>query len=559
MNPDISKKYFAVEQNSTAGNQELFTKKKAGTFRIFVLGASSSIGFPYMHNGAFPRLLKYRLQLSYPDLEFEIINLSLTAVNSFTLYDFSKQVVCKEPDAVLIYAGHNEYYGALGVASTSSIGSNPGWIRAMLEAKKFKFVQGLFKLAARLKKTDKHITDYNLTLMERMAAEQSIPYQSPLFCGGIRQFRRNMEDMLNLFHSHQIPAFVSTLVSNQRSLKPFISDPDCPDSLNATFLYEKGNKAYAAKDYETAKDCYTLAKEYDELRFRAPEKMNGIIREQAGKRESIYLVDALEAFQAHSPYGILDSTLLLEHVHPNLTGQKLLAETFYKEILNSGLLPPVSHPVVPHFTSEDYPLTAYDHIFGDISILLLKELWPFNEVLPKEDSSHVKTFEEQLAGATAVRQISWYEAMPSLYKYYEQNNRIPDALRVMEGLCLEFPLNEGYLLQAGKLCLRQDIDRKAWYYFMRSDRVRPSSEKASNIAIALLKMDMPDEAMPYIERVIRDKNSSVDFVPLKQIVEYIIALKQQLSVRPSDPSIRRAIATYYERMGNGKAASVYLE
>ena len=28
----------------------------------------------------------------------------------------------QEPDAVLIYAGHNEYYGALGVGSTESLG-----------------------------------------------------------------------------------------------------------------------------------------------------------------------------------------------------------------------------------------------------------------------------------------------------------------------------------------------------------------------------------------------------------------------------------------------------
>jgi len=81
--PEMSNRYFTIQENATKENYELFPKvKKKGTIRLFVLGESSSAGFPYMHNGAFPRLFKYRLQFEYPTVNFEIINLSLTAVNS---------------------------------------------------------------------------------------------------------------------------------------------------------------------------------------------------------------------------------------------------------------------------------------------------------------------------------------------------------------------------------------------------------------------------------------------------------------------------------------------
>jgi lysophospholipase L1-like esterase len=558
MNPDISKKYFAVEENATVGNRELFDKrKKDGAVRIFVLGASSSIGFPYMHNGAFPRLLKYKLQFAYPAADIEVINLSLTAVNSYTLYDFAKQLVKYSPDAVLIYAGHNEYYGASGAGSTSRAGGNRTWIRATFEARKLKIVQALFRITAKLKSTDARITDYRLTLMERMAAEQSIAYRSPMFCRGIEQFRHNMEDMLDVLTGHKIPVFIATIVSNQRSLKPFVSSPD---SLNAYEQYEKGNRAYAGGDYAAAKERYILAKEYDELRFRAPEEINAVIRSLPRGREHVRLVDVLEQFERHSPRGILDSTLLLEHVHPNLAGQKLIAETFYKEITTSGLLPSISAPAFADATPTDYPLTACDSILGAISILLLKELWPFNEPLPAADASAVKTREEELAGAIAVRQITWYDAMRQLYGYYAQNGRKADALRVMESLVLEFPFSEEYLLQAGKLSLSQNQDRKAWFYFAKLDRLKPSSEAASNLAIALLKMDMTSEAMPYIERVVQDRSSPVDFAPLKEVTARIIALKQQLSAGASDASaLRKSIADNYALTGNDKAASVYLD
>src|SRR5882724_2289780 len=125
LNPDASKKYFTNQAIATKGNTELFKKEKdANTLRIFILGKSTTIGYPYFHNGSFHRWLQYRLMHCFPDKNFEIINISLTAVNSYTILGFAKELVNYQPDAVLIYAGQNEYYGTLGVGSTDKIGGN---------------------------------------------------------------------------------------------------------------------------------------------------------------------------------------------------------------------------------------------------------------------------------------------------------------------------------------------------------------------------------------------------------------------------------------------------
>jgi len=475
LNPEIAQKYFTIQENATQGNIELFPKeKKPGTLRLFVLGESSSVGFPYMHNGAFSRMLKYRLQFAYPDINFEIINLSLTAVNSYTLYDFSKQLVHYAPDGVLIYAGHNEYYGALGVASSSSVGRNPTWIRATIALKKLKLGQWLFRMAAKLKGTDKKTTDYSLTLMERMARDQSISYNSTLYQQGINQFDTNMTDMLNLFSKHHIPVFISNLVYNLKDVKPFISSTD---SLSADRQYKLAEKAYAQKDYVAAKHHYMLAKEYDKLRFRAPERINALIKNYARDIQNVHLVDAVHEFEINSPHGIMDSTLLLEHVHPNLTGQKLVSDAFFKQLTKFGLLPETKlNTLSVSINSEDYPFTSYDTLFGQISIWMLKELWPFNEPIPAEDPGHVRSYEEQLAGACAVRQINWFQSMRSLYDFYKQEKDFGAALHITEGLCLEFPYDQDYFLLSGKLSFMQNQKSKALFYFNKANEIAPSSE-----------------------------------------------------------------------------------
>ena len=79
------------------------------------------MGFPYPNNISFQRMLKYQLQKTNPDKDIEIINLALTAINSYTFYDFAQELVHFEPDAIFIYGGHNEYYGALGVGSNNTL------------------------------------------------------------------------------------------------------------------------------------------------------------------------------------------------------------------------------------------------------------------------------------------------------------------------------------------------------------------------------------------------------------------------------------------------------
>ena len=66
--------------------------------------------------------------------------------------------------------------------------------------------------------------------------------------------------------------------------------------------------------------------------------------------------------------------------------------------------------------------------------------------------------------------------MRSLYNYYKQKQDTGNALRIMEGLCLEFPYDQEYFLLAGKLCLIQNNEKKALFYINKAIEIVPDQE-----------------------------------------------------------------------------------
>lgn len=466
MNREISKKYFTISQNATIGNQETFFKEKPdGTLRFFVLGASSALGFPYMHNGAFPRMLKYKLQFQFPQNNIEIINISLTAINTYTLYDFSKQIVNYQPDGILIYAGHNEYYGALGVASSSRIGRNPYLIQLMLAAKELKLVQELSIMADKWNSVDSALINPDRTLMERMAANQQVPYQSDIFNAGVSQFDRNLGKMLSLFQKHQIPVFISTLTANLKGQAPLSQENT--DPYNAPEEYVLGEQAYGQNQYAEALQHYMLAKEYDPLRFRAPDAFNQIIRRYGNEFDNVYVVDVYQALADFSPNGITGNELLLEHVHPNLTGHQLIAEIYY-QALTEHFFPQRNMQPETSIGQIDYPVTLFDAIYGDLVINQLKQQWPFNET-PSELPYDKESFEYKTAEAFFYQHINWGQAMQRINNHYILAKDYDNALKVVEQMCLELPHEKVFLQQAGSLSIQANEKERAAYYFKQAE------------------------------------------------------------------------------------------
>ena len=511
MNKNIVGKYFKDNDLRSDNQSDLFLKTKTdSTFRVFVQGASTVVGFPFYRGGSFPRMLKHRLSLTFPNKNIEVINTGITAVNSYTLWDLTDDIIEQKPDLVIIYAGHNEYYGALGIGSSISYGSHPTLIRSYLNLKKFRFFQlfenGYYKLVS---SSNTKPSERQTTLMEVMAKEQRIPYNSEVFLNGINQFESNLDLILSKYKKHKIPVILSTVVSNKKDIKPFISDsipnknkfikdmelnnpgPNKIAKNNALAAYTLG-RHYLEKNQDSAKKYLHLAKELDFLRFRAPEKINELII-KLSKKYNTSLIDMEMVFNTNSKYKIVGDELMTEHVHPNIKGQFLMADAFYNKIRKLELLKNWSDYISYDEAFRDIPISRVDSLNGKLVIDDLKKSWPYDMNMsgkrPDLNNFAGASFEEQLANDLHKKNITWDNAMAIAYNTFKAEKEYEKALHVSESLIFEYPEQGKVYQMAGTMCLNLGDFDKAVYYFSKFNSLEKNSTSAEDLARAYIKLN----------------------------------------------------------------------
>ena len=552
MNRYASERYFSDTVNATKGYYEPFNKKKlSGTLRLFVLGESTAAGYPYFHNGSFHRWLQYRLNHALPNQRVEVINLALTAVNSYTILDFARQLTPYQPDAVMIYVGHNEYYGALGVASTSRIGSNATMIALLLKLRSLRLVQLIDNLIYRIKTGNGKLTDNRENLMKRMAAKQAIAKNSTDYQAGIHQFESNMTLLCQLFAQNKVPVFLSTLVSNEKDLKPFNSAGRGELSANAAF--SAGAQAYSARKFDLAKKEYVTAKERDLLRFRAPEAMDQIIRKLAHSNPYLHLVDVRAAFDLASPHAILGHETLLEHVHPNLYGYALMADAYYQALKKYQVIKAdAQNEMTFNQLWHQMPVTEVDSLFGAYQVMMLKAGWPFNQPIPAS-YKRGHSVAAQIAGPLSVGSITWSQANDALFKNSLATGDKRTALKATEAALLDNPGNIQYYLYAARLNFDLGNYLQSEFYFIQAYRLFPSFDSAQNLFLFYFKSDQPEKALAALDTLIDKNTSAQSFELYRATLAAIVSYKQ----KANDADARLAIANAYLKMGETGLAKKY--
>ena len=213
---------------------------------------------------------------------------------------------------IIIYTGHNEYYGALGVGSSVSLGYSRALVNTYIKLIDFKTTQLLQNIISGVyglfsSSNEKGGEAGNETLMSRMIGESLIAYDSDLFNIGIEQFNGNMDDILKMFKEKNIPVILGTLTCNLKDQKPFVSVKD-GNQPPAEDVFVNAKEEYAKGNIENAKRLFLKAKELDALRFRAPNKINESIISLA-KKYNYPVVDIDSAFKSKSPDGIVGENL----------------------------------------------------------------------------------------------------------------------------------------------------------------------------------------------------------------------------------------------------------
>ena len=463
-NPNVARRYFSAQSTVPTPPKQLFLKKKPQNgYRIFVLGESSAAGFPYSNNGSFPNLLGRGLADAFPEKNIEVINVAMAAINSYTLSDIIDEVIQQSPDALLIYTGHNEYYGALGVGSSQSIGNSRWLIRTYLKFQSLKTFLLLRDFMGWLKIQISKVlysgseVDPSATLMEQIVAEQTIPYGSRLYEAGKEQFRENIEVILQKAARKGVRVILGELVSNVRDQEPFISVDD-KTGRSARSYFDMARESEASGQFEKAKEMYIKAKDFDALRFRAPEEFNSILKLLAIKY-SIPIVPTWSYFERESPHGLVGNSLMFEHLHPNKEGYYLLAKAFYETMRGARLISEVWPPVDYITQEQDQGITGLDSVYAALVIRQLKGSWPFQpKSLPNRflnDFHSANHLEELAFRVLQSANFSLESAHMELGEYYEKQGEMDKAFEEYNALITSIPHEMEFYKKAATVMIEE--------------------------------------------------------------------------------------------------------
>jgi lysophospholipase L1-like esterase len=520
-NPHVMRRYLPRGASPEPEIIYFEKEKPRRSIRIVVQGGSAAAGFPYGRWGGLAGMLGDRLDATFPELEIEVISTAIPAASSTTLLDFVDEIVEIEPDAVLVYAGHNEYLGVDGVASALSFSRFRGATPLGLKLREL----GIYQLLRLLILSARFAGTARVTLMAHAAASAEIPFGSDTYQRGLLQLETNLSEILRKYGRASIPVYLGTLASNEKDQRPFAGGRSDGIDRNqweqlwashrqaeragdvsaarsalhrllefdgdaADVWYALGRLEQDAFELETAREAYRNAKDRDRLHFRAPEDFNRLIRRLARSSDAT-LVDVQRHLVDASAHAILGDELFADHVHPNAEGYFLLADAYYDALKRNGEIGDWSRSRSRAQAMRDMPITAFDRILADHRIRELKADYPFRETRQEIRFPTPSDEIERLALRFHLKELSWFEAMESLFQIRREAGRKEEAVRVARLVAQALPADSVPNLTAGRLYMELEQFARARHYLDRSLRAAPD-EVSTLQALVRVNLELDD-------------------------------------------------------------------
>jgi len=357
-NPGFGISFFTPRQVRDPA-QNLFPREKpAGVERVLVIGESAAMGFPRPEFGL-AQVLLARLTLEQPERKFDVIDGTMTMINSHILRDIAREAMAYRPDHVVIHMGNNEVIGPYGPVGVFGKFYPALW---MIRLDRWLRVNSAIVRQAYAWRNEWTHGDDNPWRGLDYFLRNPVPHDDRRLARMRSYFRTNLREIIDLSIEAGARVYLATPAVNLSDWPPLFSF-DVPvtstasnqpaqlaDEANALMQAGKWPEAlrawqhlaavrsgHAASQYqlaacleengfaEEARLQYERAAEYDGFRFRADAALARIIREEAtNSGNSCMLVDA----RTHLRNKPGEQDHFLEHVHFSTTGMIELAGLF---------------------------------------------------------------------------------------------------------------------------------------------------------------------------------------------------------------------------------------
>jgi tetratricopeptide (TPR) repeat protein len=368
-------------------NPQSFPRTKApGSYRIFCLGGSTTYGRPYNDTTSFAGWLRELLPAADEDKNWEVINAGGISYASYRVAHLMEELVNYEPDLFVIYTGHNEF---LEERTYNQIRKIPPVVRSTVGvlAKTRSWAamtSGLQKLGAYpergVEDRDRLAGEVD-TILDRSAGPERYSRDDSLRENILQHYRISLERMVALARSAGAQVIFVTPASNLKDCSPFKSEHTAGldsasrqrseqllkeaklaigrqdwqlaldrldsalafDPRHAELLYRRGRVLLAIGRTEEAEETLRMARDEDVCPLRALTSMSSIVAELA-REQDVPLVDYVALLHqgmlnAHD-HPIPGQEYFLDHVHPTIEGNKILAVELIKAMTELGLVRP---------------------------------------------------------------------------------------------------------------------------------------------------------------------------------------------------------------------------
>ena len=396
-------------------------EKKPGMLRGFVIGGSTAEGFPYYSNHSFSKILEAALREQGKYAGVEVLNMGFSAMSSFYDADVAKKLLKYKPDFIIIYSGHNEYYGTISATTGGSYFTKKLYL-FLKESRIFQILFNLFSDLTRSKDSG------NRTMMEEQFNNQAIPLDEKFDRKVAEDFINNLDSTVRLYSRQGVHVIVVDPVCNLIDMPPFGSqknnDPEKEKNLkefiksyyNAIIV---GNKIELKKAYEERQNHleyssnafilyldamareklynekslsnYLIAKDFDTVPFRCRSVFNAVISNYSalneGKNPYYHYIPLQNILQSWFGHRIFGNNIFLDHVHYNWNGNVLIARILAEKIAmvykysDEEKKKLISFFSNPEEVKKKLYFTPLHEIFGYYSILMLSQRPPFSTMV----------------------------------------------------------------------------------------------------------------------------------------------------------------------------------
>lgn len=370
---------FATANNKLAffNSQSFPAEKPNGTCRVFCLGGSTTYGRPYDDLTSFAGWLRLFLPHADPSGSWEVINAGGISYASYRVASVMQELVEYDPDLFIVYCGHNEFleertYQTLttGFPLISAVGG------LVSRSRTYSVMHKLLKGNNGVSPTGRDILPAEVvTLLDGSVGPQDYHRNDGLKLKIQKHFEINLRRIVALAKQNGVKILLVVPASNLRDCSPFRSDCSEQTTFNdaneieylngesrhlaasgkwaealavseaslaiderfAESHYRQGKALYGLGRFGKSAEAFERALEEDVCPLRILPDMQQTVSRVANDYD-VPCCRFDELVSRESDHGIPGGDLFLDHVHPTIEGNRLLATAILDEMSAAGWL-----------------------------------------------------------------------------------------------------------------------------------------------------------------------------------------------------------------------------